>query len=148
MLRILISILIIFFFTNSSFSQNEYFLTLRYDVVHLRQGPSKEYPIKILYKKKFLPVLIQDKSDNFRKIRDHENNSGWIHISQLSKKKAAIVIDEKLIMFQKPTIYSEPIVILKKGRLIKIKKCKEDWCKANTGNYKGWLKKDSLWGLL
>ncbi len=148
MLRILISILIIFFFTNSSFSQNEYFLTLRYDEVHLRQGPSKEYPIKILYKKKFLPVLIQDKSDNFRKIRDHENNSGWIHISQLSKKKAAIVIDEKLIMFQKPTIYSEPIVILKKGRLIKIKKCKEDWCKANTGNYKGWLKKDSLWGLL
>ena len=51
-------------------------------------------------------------------------------------------------MFQKPTIYSEPIVILKKGRLIKIKKCKEDWCKADTGNYKGWLKKDSLWGLL
>ena len=27
-------------------------------------------------------------NDNFRKIRDHENNSGWIHISQLSKKKA------------------------------------------------------------
>ena len=148
MLRIVFIIFSVFFVEKSSFSQDEYFLTLRYDKVHLRQGPSSEYPIKILYKKKFLPVLIQDKSDNFRKIRDHENNSGWIHISQLSKKKAAIVINEESIMFKNPTIYSKPLAILKKGRLAKIIKCKESWCKAKSGKYKGWLKKDSLWGLL
>tara|TARA_A100001011_G_scaffold391182_1_gene476122 strand:- start:691 stop:1137 length:447 start_codon:yes stop_codon:yes gene_type:complete len=148
MLRIVIIISTILFFESSSFSQDEYFLTLRYNTVNLRQGPSREYPVKILYKKKFLPVLIQDQSDNFRKIRDHENNSGWIHISQLSKKKAAIVIDEELIMFKNPTIYSKPIAILRKGRLTKIIKCKEIWCKAKSDKYKGWLKKDSLWGLL
>tara|TARA_B100000700_G_C14684023_1_gene686734 strand:+ start:30 stop:476 length:447 start_codon:yes stop_codon:yes gene_type:complete len=148
MLRIIIIIFSVVFFESLSFSQDEYFLTLRYDQVHLRQGPSREYPIKILYKKKFLPVLIQDKSDNFRKIRDHENNSGWIHVSQLSKKKAAIVIDEQLIMFKNPTIYSKPIAVLKKGRLAKIIKCKEIWCKAKSDKYKGWIKKDSLWGLL
>ena len=148
MLRIIIIIFSVLFFESLSFSQDEYFLTLRYDKVHLRQGPSREYPIKILYKKKFLPVLIQDKSDNFRKIRDHENNSGWIHVSQLSKKKAAIVIDEQLIMFKNPTIYSKPIAVLKKGRLTKIIKCKEIWCKAKSDKYKGWIKKDSLWGLL
>jgi len=148
MLRIVVIIFSIFFFESLSFSQDEYFLTLRYDKIHLSQGPSSEYPIKILYKKKFLPVLIQDKSDNFRKIRDHENNSGWIHISQLSKKKAAIVINEESIMFKNPTIYSKPLAILKKGRLAKIIKCKESWCKAKSGKYKGWLKKDSLWGLL
>ena len=148
MLRIVIIISTILFFESSSFSQDEYFLTLRYNTVNLRQGPSREYPVKILYKKKFLPVLIQDQSDNFRKIRDHENNSGWIHISQLSKKKAAIVIDEELIMFKNPTIYSKPIAILRKGRLTKIIKCKEIWCKAKSDKYKGWLKKDRLWGLL
>ena len=148
MLRIFIILFSFLFFESSSFSQDEYFLTLRYDKVNLRQGPSREYPIKIFYKKKFLPVLIQDKSDNFRKIRDHENNSGWIHISQLSKKKAAIVIDEELILFKNPTIYSKPIAILKKGRLSKIIKCKDTWCKAKSGKYKGWLKKDGLWGRL
>ena len=148
MLRIIIVISSILFFQTLSFSQDEYFLTLRYDEVNLRQGPSREYPVKIFYKKKFLPVLIQDESDNFRKIRDHENNTGWIHISQLSKKKAAIVIDDDLIMFKSPTIYSKPIVILKKGKLSKIIKCKSDWCKAEAGKYKGWLKKESLWGLL
>ena len=87
MLRIIIILASILFFENLSFSQEEEFLTLRYNKVNLRKGPSKEYPIKIFYKKKFLPVLIQDRSDNFRKVRDHENNTGWIHISQLSKKK-------------------------------------------------------------
>ena len=148
MLRVVVVIANILFFESSAFSQDEYFLTLRYDKVNLRQGPSREYPIKIFYKKKFLPVLIQDKSDNFRKIRDHENNSGWIHVSQLSKKKAAIVIDEELILFKNPTIYSKPIAILKKGRLSQIIKCKEIWCKAKSDKYKGWLKKDSLWGRL
>ena len=130
------------------YSNNEYFRTLRNDNVNLRQGPSFDYPIKIFYKKKFLPVLIQDRSDNFRKIRDHENNTGWIHISQLSKKKAAIVIDDNLILFNSSTIYSNPIAILKKGRLLKIRKCKKNWCKIKTGKFKGWVKKESLWGLL
>ena len=148
MLRVIIIIFSILFFENSSFSQDEYFLTLRYDKVHLRQGPSREYPIKIFYKKKFLPVLIQDQSDNFIKIRDHENNSGWIHVSQLSKKKAAIVIENELIVFNNPTVYSKPKVVLNKGRLCLITKCKTEWCKIKVDKYKGWVKKDSLWGRL
>ena len=148
MLRIIIIIFSILFIEDSSFSQDEYFLTLRYDKVHLRQGPSREYPIKIFYKKKFLPVLIQDKSDNFKKIRDHENNSGWIHVSQLSKKKAAIVIKNELIVFSNPTVYSKPKVVLNKGRLCLITKCKTEWCKIKVDKYKGWVKKDSLWGRL
>ncbi len=144
--------LIVFLFLllpyGSLHSMDEYFLTLRNEKVNLRQGPSFDYPVKIFYKKKFLPVLVQDKSDNFRKIRDHENNSGWIHISQLSKKKAAITVDDDLILFNNSTIYSNPIAKLKKGRLVRINKCKDDWCKVNTGGFKGWLQKKSLWGLL
>ena len=130
------------------FAQEDYFLSLRYDEVNLRQGPSKEYPVKIYYKKKFLPVLVQDHLDNFRKIKDHENNTGWIHISQLSKKKSAIVINDELILFKSPTVFSTPIAILKRGRLVKITKCKKVWCKTKADKYKGWLKKEGLWGRL
>ena len=51
-------------------------------------------------------------------------------------------------MFKNPTLYSKPIAILHKGRLVKIIKCKDKWCKARSDIYKGWLKKDNLWGLL
>ena len=139
---------LIFFSFKISFAQSEYYLTLRSDTVNLRQGPSFEHAIKFIYKKKFLPVLVIDKSYNFRKVIDHENNSGWIHISQLSKKKAAITVDDNKLIFNKPSIYSKPNAILKKGRLCKIKKCKGSWCKVSVGNFKGWVQKESLWGLL
>ena len=147
MQKIILFLLLIFLNLSNVFAQDEYFRTLRNEKVNLRQGPSFDYPVKIFYKKKFLPVLVQDKSDNFRKIRDHENNSGWVHISQLSKKKAAIVQKEDLIMFNSPTIFSNPIVILKKGRLVKINKCKESWCKVSADNFKGWISNKNLWGL-
>ena len=145
----IIFFLLIFLFSSFELLQakNDSFLTLRYDKVNLRQGPGKDYPIKIFYKKKFLPVQIIDKSDNFRKIKDHENNSGWIHISQLTKKKAAIVTGDELIMFKSNTIYSNPIVVLKKGRLIKIDKCKLSWCRVRSEDVKGWIKNEELWGL-
>ena len=144
MLKIISIFFFLFFF--QILKADEYFLTLRNDKVNLRQGPSFEYPIKLYYKKKFLPVLILDQSDNFRKIRDHENNTGWIHISQLSKKKAALTVEDNQIVFSKPSIYSKPHVILKKGKLCKINKCLDEWCKIQVNDYKGWIKKKSLLG--
>mgnify|MGYP001261707865 FL=1 len=139
--------IIFYFIFLSSFANEEYFLTLRNDKVNLRLGPSFNYPIKIIYKKKFLPVLIKDKSENFRKIQDHENNSGWIHISQLSKKKSGIT-NENLILYNRPTMYSKPLAKIETGRLLIISKCKESWCKIKTEKYKGWVKKKGIRGRL
>ena len=140
-------ILVFYLFFQSSFANEEYFLTLRNDEVNLRLGPSFEYPIKIIYKKKYLPVIIKDKSENFRKIEDHEKNSGWIHISQLSKKKSGIALN-KIVLYKSPTMYSKPLVNIETGRLLVISKCKVDWCKIKTEGYSGWVKKNSIWGRL
>ena len=67
-------------------NENINFLSLKNNEVNLRQGPSFEYPIKLIYKKKYLPVIILDKSGPWRNIKDFENNTGWIHIVLLSKK--------------------------------------------------------------
>ena len=64
------------------------------------------------------------------------------------KKKAALTLDDDKLIFSKPSIYSKPLAILKKGRLCKIHKCKDEWCKISVDKYKGWVKKDILWGLL
>ena len=53
MYKIIIIIFFFILFETSSFIQDDYFLTLRYDKVNLRQGPSRDYPVKIFYKKKF-----------------------------------------------------------------------------------------------
>ena len=128
--------------------ENAIFLTLKNNEVNLRQGPSFEYPIKIIFKKKYLPVIIIDTSETWRKVIDFENNSGWVHISQLSKKKSAINIKNNSIIYKKPTIFSKPIAKLENGRLVIVKKCKDKWCKIKSGDYGGWIFKNTLWGKL
>ena len=113
--------------------------------VNVRYGPSFDYPIKFIYKKKYLPVEIIDKKENFRRIIDHKKNSGWIHISQLKKSSAIIVLEDKLL-FKKASKFSEPIVKLKKGRLVKIKKCISNWCKVKADKYLGWIDINNVWG--
>ena len=135
------------FFINLSFaSEGDFFLSLKKNEVNLRQGPSLEYPIKLIYKKKYFSLIILDKSGPFRKIKDFENNTGWIHIALLSKKKSAINTKNNSIIYKKPTIFSKPIAKLETGRLILIKKCKINWCKITSGKYTGWIDKSYLWG--
>ena len=139
---------ILFFFSKSFANESKKFLSLKNNEVNLRQGPSFEYPVKFVYKKKYLPVEILDKSETWRKIKDFENNSGWIHASQLSKKKSAICKKNNSVLYKKPTIFSKPIAKLEIGRLVLIKRCKVKWCKITNGGFKGWIFKSSLWGKL
>ena len=148
MIRIIYLFFILIITSSNFLSAEEYFSILKYNKVNLRQGPAKNYPIKIFYKKKHLPVLVQDKSDNYRKIKDHENNTGWVHVSQLSQKKAALVLDDQVTMFKNSTVFSKPLAILEKGRLCLVSRCKNDWCKIKVEKYSGWVKKQSLWGNL
>ena len=143
-------IILIIFVCNLSFSSsannNIEFLTLKNNKVNLRQGPSFDYPVKLIYKKKYLPVIIINKMETWRQIKDHQKNSGWIHVSQLSKRKSAININDNSIIYKKPTIYSKPVARLQTGRLVLIKKCKKEWCKVTSGNFNGWILEKFLWG--
>ena len=139
---------ILFFLPSSFANESKKFFSLKNNKVNLRQGPSFEYPIKFTYKKRYLPVIIIDRSETWREIRDFENNFGWIHISQLSKKKSAINIKNNSILYKKSTIYSKPIAKLEAGKLVLIKKCKIEWCKITSGKYIGWIKRNYLWGMI
>ena len=135
-----------FFINNASGNERNYFMTLKYNEVKVRKKKKYKNQIKFIYKKKYLPVKIIDSKDNFKKIIDLKNNDGWIHISQLTKKKSAINIFNLSIVFKKPNIYSQPLAKLEKGKLVTIKKCKKKWCKILAENNQFWIQKKFLWG--
>ena len=142
---ILIIIIIISYQPVSSSSENNYYLMLKNNKVYVRYGPNKNYPIKFIYKKKFLPVKVIDKKDNFRKIIDHKKNSGWIHRVMLKKSNSLIVLEDKIV-FKKNSKISKPLVKLEKGRLVLIKKCLPGWCKIKTEKFIGWIETKNIWG--
>ena len=124
----------------------ETFLSLKKNKVNVRYGPSFESDIKYVYKKINLPVKQIDKKENFRRIIDLKNNSGWIHISQLKKNNSVITTDNK-ILFKKPTAFAKPIAQIQKGRLLIVDKCQKNWCKINSDDFQGWIKTTNIWGL-
>jgi hypothetical protein len=68
-----------FFFPFHVSNAEEIFLSLKKNKVNVRYGPSFESPIKYIYKKINLPIKQIDKKENWRRIIDLKNNSGWIH---------------------------------------------------------------------
>ena len=140
-------VIIIFFslFFISIAVAEEIFLSLKKNKVNVRYGPSLESPIKYIYKKLDLPIKQIDKKENFRRIIDHKKNSGWIHTSQLKKINSVIPLKDK-ILFKKPSNFSKPLAKIKKGRVLVVQKCEDSWCKIKTGNFKGWIKTNNIWG--
>ena len=142
--KIILSLILIFFYLSNCFA-NEVFLSLKKDKVNVRYGPSLESPIKYVYKKINLPIKQIDKNENFRRIIDVKNNSGWIHVSQLKQINSIIPLKDK-ILFQKPSNFSKPLAKIEKGRILIVKKCEKNWCLIKTSKFKGWIKNTHMWG--
>ena len=139
--------LIFLIFLSASNGAAETFLSLKKNKINVRYGPSFDSDIKFVYNKINLPVKQIDKKENFRRIIDFKNNSGWIHISQLKKSNSVIATNDK-ILFKKPTSFAKPIAQIKKGRLLVLKKCEGGWCRIESDGFGGWIKISNTWGLI
>ena len=142
--KILWSILFIIFFSYTV-NADEIFLSLKKNKVNVRYGPSFESPVKFVYKKINLPIKQIDKKENWRRIIDLKNNSGWIHWSQLKPINSIIPLEDK-ILFKKPTTFSQPLAKIQKGRVLVVQKCNQNWCKVKSQKFKGWVKINNIWG--
>jgi len=141
--KIMIVFFSLFFFSISI--AEEIFLSLKKNKVNVRYGPSFDSPVKFVYKKINLPIKQIDKKENWRRIVDLKNNTGWIHWSQLKPINSIIPLNDK-ILFKKPSNFSKPLAKIRKGRVLLLEKCKVKWCKIKTGKFKGWIKTDNVWG--
>ena len=146
MYNIIYTLLCLTILISTSIAEETY-VSLKKGKVNVRYGPSFDSDIKYVYKKINLPLKQIDKKENFRRIIDLKNNSGWIHISQLKKNNSVIAVQNK-ILFKKPSSFAKPIAKIEKGRLLIFDKCQEKWCKIKSDDYEGWIKNNDIWGLI
>lgn len=144
MKKFLFLLIFILIYPVNVFSE-DVFLSLKKNKVNVRYGPGFNFQVKYVYNKINLPIKQIDQKENFRRIIDLKNNSGWIHVSQLKKSNSIISLDDK-ILFTKPTVFSKPLAKIKKGRLLLIKKCSNNWCKITTNEFNGWIEAKNIWG--
>lgn len=124
-----------------------YWASLRYDEVRMRVGPSEEYPIEWVYKRKGLPVKVVRVREGWRYVEDPEGDRGWIARSQLDPERGALVTGKGLADLRAGPSASaalrwraEPGVVAKLGT------CREGWCEVEIAGRKGWIQQSRLWG--
>ena len=128
MMKKLYFLILFWFFFSFNVFASDIFLSLKKNKVNVRYGPSLDSPIKFVYKKINLPIKQIDKKENWRRVIDLKNNSGWIHWSQLKPVNSLIPLKDK-ILFKKLSNFSMPLAKIQKGRVLVLEKCIKDWCK-------------------
>ena len=124
------------------------FVSLKSNNANLRIGPSVNYPIEIKYVKKNLPIEVVEEFDVWRKVKDYDNNIGWLHKSLIKGDRFAIInqpYNENIQILNKPR--GKIIGEIGKNNIVKIKKCLTDWCKIKIKKKNGWVNKNNLWGI-
>jgi SH3-like domain-containing protein len=123
------------------------FVSLRYDEVNMRAGPGTRYPINWTYHRAGLPVEIINEFGNWREVRDHEGYEGWVHHSNLSGQRTAMVYKEPERIHRDPDEHSGALIMAKPGVIGEIVECEANWCELLIAGRKGWAKKNNLWGV-
>ena len=73
----------------------------------------------------------------------------WTSIGNMGENIIlSVIATEDKILFKKPTSFAKPIALIKKGRLLIVQKCENNWCEIETDDFNGWIKNDDLWGLI
>jgi SH3-like domain-containing protein len=123
------------------------FASLRAEKVFLRAGPGPDFPIQWVFVRRGLPVEILATFDIFRKIRDSDGTVGWVNQQMLTGRRSVLVSGAIRDLHHDADPGSEVVAQLEPGVIAVVSKCDPAWCEVKAGGYKGWLKRDEVWGL-
>jgi SH3-like domain-containing protein len=124
------------------------FASLRADEANVRTGPGTRYPIDWVFRRKGMPVEIVAEYENYRKIRDWQGASGWVHQSLLTGKRSFIIPAKSASLHKTPAKAAEVIAKLEPEVTGEIRSCSGDWCRVRVASgVSGWLERTELWGV-
>lgn len=124
------------------------FVSLKSEEVNVRTGPGTRYPIQWVYRRDGMPVEVIEEYDLWRKVRDIEGASGWVHKSMLDGKRTVIIkAKEARVVRAAPEPSAYPVLKVEPKVIARIVECEKGWCRVQVAGRKGWIERQYLWGV-
>jgi SH3-like domain-containing protein len=127
------------------------FVSLKSGRANVRRGPGTDFPIDWVYRKNGVPLEIIAESHNWRRIRDHEGDGGWIWHTMLAGERTAIIDGmsqgEAVPLRSTPGIEAATTAYAEPGLVARVTACKAGWCRLDTKGHQGWVAQRMLWGI-
>lgn len=124
------------------------FVSLAGESINVRSGPGRNYPIRWVYSRLGLPVRIVEEFDAWRRVEDHEGDTGWIHGSLLSRRRTVIVTAELASLHRTPSRDARVLLRAERGVIGRLLDCDASWCFLDVDGTRGWMERGALWGVL
>ena len=122
---------------------------LRSDEVNLRAGPGTRYPIDWVYHRRDLPVQIEREFDAWRLIEDQDGVKGWVHSATLAGRRGFVIKTGDQTLRKSAADDAAAVATLRTGVAGRLRGCaaRAAWCEVEAGGYRGWLKREAIWGI-
>ncbi len=114
---------------------------------NLRTGPGRQFPVRWVYVRRGLPLRVLDEADVWRKVEDPGGERGWMHAALLSSRRTVMVVGEVRALRRTPASGARVVARLEPGVLGRLLSCERDWCLVEVERYRGWLRRDEMWGV-
>jgi SH3-like domain-containing protein len=127
------------------------FVSLKFDRVNVRKGPSVNHSVAWIFARKGLPVEIIAEFENWRRVRDSDGEEGWVFHSLLSGRRTALVAPWKkggrVSLYVQAGGKARALAVIEAGALGTVQFCSGAWCSFAVRGFQGWIKQDLLWGV-
>ncbi len=124
-----------------------YWASLDEEEARMRTGPSTDFPVKWIYKRKSLPVKVVAVSSVWRKIQDPDGDQGWMHVRLLNPRRTAVVIGSGSgALRDEPAATSRIAWRVEPGVVGRIEDCQKGWCRFDNAGRAGYIESDRLFG--
>ncbi len=146
--KLIITAIISFLCTSNSYAEMK---SVKGDKVNLRKGPGTKYGIKWEYGNG-LPLRVLGRQGEWVKVKDYENDTGWIHKSLLEYNPQVIVkvnknLKKKINIRKGPGTNYPAVGKAYYGVVFKTLDKKNGWIKVeHESGLVGWIKDNLVWG--
>ncbi len=123
------------------------YVSLKASEGNVRRGPSLTHQIDWVFTRRDVPLEITAEHGHWRRVRDRDGVGGWIHYSLLSGARTAIVEQDMLDLMSQPSEKSLVVARLEPGVIARIMECGRSWCRLAASGFRGWARKERLWGV-
>ena len=122
------------------------FVTLKFDEVNGRAGPSQGHPVRWLYERRGLPVEVIAETADWRQVRDVDGEETWMHRRTLSGRRA-VAARQEVFLRARPEADGAEQARVELGAILWLERCRQGWCRLEADGRRGWARAEGFWGV-
>lgn len=123
------------------------YVSLKFDSVNARAGPSDDHRLLWVYHAKGLPVQVIAETEDWRRICDPDGQVSWVHRRTTDGRRTVMRLKPgPASILSSPKAQASVVAYLAPRALASIDRCNKGWCKVKVGSIGGWMAASDLWG--